>query len=496
MYRWPALNLLRVLAVSRRYFIHWLDDYTAKYKAQMAKSPHTYSPQLALSYARAKATFLSPQSTMEVNIDGVSLSAMLHLTSPMIKTSSESETLKTIIPACPPPEQFARARNEVEHMLRGSLTNYITTHTQGNACVLHLLAGLVFGVVCILSGIAAILCQITQRGPKGVRAVAWPFLYVGFCAVIGCLHGVCIIVWMFGDGRQLRDYELARPEISGVVSHTTMMPLRGRGLEAGQQMESGGESVGGRSGVYGSWTGKEEGDECRMSEIQLGFPRSPGTSSTSVTGGWKVGGTRSSSPSPSTRTRSRSSSVTAHAPRPPSIAKPAPVALAAPSSLSPITTHLTTPTPSQLGLRPDDQPLSSISLVFDPSDPSPFTSSSPTTAPAAAAAPDIFPDEMPPASSIPMSDAESQCCYASESGRTVSTLVQAVKNELFQPNAAAASGRVGPRPLPFTRMTPIESDVIRRSNWVVVSKTIAVSAALASVLVGALWCVPTHHRRS
>lgn len=85
-------------------------------------------------------------------------------------------------------------------MLRNSLTNCVTTRAQGNACVLHLLAGILFGIVLILCGLTAILCQITQH-PRSEVCVSWlGRSYMWSCAVIGCMHGVCIIVWMFGTG--------------------------------------------------------------------------------------------------------------------------------------------------------------------------------------------------------------------------------------------------------------------------------------------------------
>lgn len=88
----------------------------------------------------------------------------------------------------------------------------------------------------------------------------------------------------------------------------------------------------------------------------------------------------------------------------------------------------------------DDQPLSSISLAFDASDPPPFASSSP--APMAPSTAGMFADEqLPPApmSSIPNTDTEKHCQYChpdSRRGRTVSTFFQAVYKEFHPPDAA------------------------------------------------------------
>ncbi|KAG9003778.1 hypothetical protein FRB94_002883 [Tulasnella sp. JGI-2019a] len=459
-------------SVENMYFIHWLDDYTTKYQAQMANAANTYSPSLALSFARAKATFLSPQSHLAVNINDDSLSAI-------IRPQDETKSIHTY----PAPERFTHARREVEDMLRNSLTTFVTTRAQGNVCVLHLLAGLCFGIVCLLCGVTIILSQISQHppSPRRVRLAATPFLFAGFCAFIGCWHGVCIIVWMFGDGRQLRDYELERPEISGVVSHTTMIPLQEWGLV-------------GVSGSGHAGDGKDGKEEYIDEGINLGYPLSLSVASTSATGISIIGRKRLASPSPSTQSGLSSLPPTSS----PAITVPMPSKRTPSAPTPPIITSMH---PTNFGAPADDQPLTSISLVFDPSDPSSFTSS-PSAAPIAqqfptTTAPGMIPDEPPPplsatrtvnSTSNSNSTEEPQRCY--HEGRTVSSLLLSFYRELNP----APGDRRGPRPRPFAPMTLIESSVIRRSNWEVVTKVVAISAILTSTLISSLWFVPTHTR--
>ncbi|KAG8898848.1 hypothetical protein FRB99_007121 [Tulasnella sp. 403] len=55
------------------------------------------------------------------------------------------------------------------------------------------------------------------------------------------------------------------------------------------------------------------------------------------------------------------------------------------------------------------------------------------------------------------------------------------------------SGKDYTRPGPFAPMTPIESAIIRRSNWEVIAKSVIIASILTAVLAGSLYTVPVKH---
>lgn len=50
-----------------------------------------------------------------------------------------------------------------------------------------------------------------------IRLSAIPALWFGLATVIAGLHGVCVVIFLFGDARQLYPWELVRPSISSPI---------------------------------------------------------------------------------------------------------------------------------------------------------------------------------------------------------------------------------------------------------------------------------------
>jgi hypothetical protein len=66
--------------------------------------------------------------------------------------------------------------------------------------------GLIFGVL-------PLLLVIFLASSRWLRWIALPGLMVGSTIFISSFHGVCLAIYVFGDARQLRDFELVRPPI-------------------------------------------------------------------------------------------------------------------------------------------------------------------------------------------------------------------------------------------------------------------------------------------
>jgi len=188
----------------QRYFILWFEDYKKLF--EQSKTDGVSGSPIVMSFARAKNAFFNPKSTMSINLDR-----------PMPIFTSPS----------PPPSTLDRIENEVKHHLRQSLDRFVQTSAAGNAETSRSIVACICGTVMSLTGLAPLLLQVVDgRGSRSLRMAAVPSFWMGLSTLIAGLNGVCLIMWMFGEGRQLKDYELARPEISSPQAHTTLKPLQ------------------------------------------------------------------------------------------------------------------------------------------------------------------------------------------------------------------------------------------------------------------------------
>ncbi|KAK0464593.1 uncharacterized protein EV420DRAFT_1638145 [Desarmillaria tabescens] len=200
------------LAPENLYFILWLREYTVRYRqwetasrlrrsetpAYLGVWPRHNSSQLAMFYARAKQTFLTPNANHELNLPSDVL-APFH-------TSNGSPH--------PDPAVFNQVAVEVQKMLKESLERFVTAqfNNVGNRRVL---CGLIAGVFCCLVGaVFPMVYNIVKGHSRWLRLTALPGLWLGIALLLTSLNGVCLAIYVFGDLRQLKRFELSRPPIS------------------------------------------------------------------------------------------------------------------------------------------------------------------------------------------------------------------------------------------------------------------------------------------
>ncbi|KAG7443069.1 uncharacterized protein BT62DRAFT_982231 [Guyanagaster necrorhizus] len=200
------------LAPENLYFILWLKEYTVKYRQWEAASrlrrsetpaylgvwPRHNSSQLTMFYARAKQTFLTPNANHELNLPSDVL-APFH-------TSNGSPH--------PDPAVFNQVAVQVQKMLKESLERFVTAqfNNVGNSRVL---CGLIAGIFCCLVGaVFPMVYNIVKGHSRWLRLTALPGLWLGLALLLTSLNGVCLAIYVFGDLRQLRRFELSRPPIS------------------------------------------------------------------------------------------------------------------------------------------------------------------------------------------------------------------------------------------------------------------------------------------
>ncbi|TFK40552.1 hypothetical protein BDQ12DRAFT_601842 [Crucibulum laeve] len=193
------------------YFILWLREYQTRYAQWEAQAKfqrdsgefrYNWSSQnsspLAMFYARAKQTFLVPNAAYELNLSS-DLLAPFHVL-------NESPH--------PDPIIFTEVANEIQRMLEDSLRRFVTAqyNNVGNNRVLcGIIAGTIF---CIAGTIAPTTVSFTRGYSRWARLAAFPGLWLGLMIILAAFHGVCLGVYIFGDLRQLRRFELSRPPIS------------------------------------------------------------------------------------------------------------------------------------------------------------------------------------------------------------------------------------------------------------------------------------------
>ncbi|KAF8631813.1 hypothetical protein AX17_005028 [Amanita inopinata Kibby_2008] len=157
------------------------------------------SSHLALFYARAKQTFLTPNAEYELNLSSRVL-APFHASSGSVSH--------------PDPAFFTQVVIETRKMLEESLRRFVIAQLN-NVGNNRVLCGIIVGTLITLVGTIPLLTVNLVLGQvRWLRLAAIPPLWLGLTAVMCALHGICVGVYVLGDLRQLRRFELARPAVS------------------------------------------------------------------------------------------------------------------------------------------------------------------------------------------------------------------------------------------------------------------------------------------
>ncbi|KAF8194172.1 hypothetical protein BJ912DRAFT_1088590 [Pholiota molesta] len=159
-------------------------------RALLLPSHHVLRPR--------EADLLHPGSAYELNLAST-------LLAPFHRTNA---------PPYPPPEDFRAVEIDTYRTLDESLRRFVNAQLN-NVGNRRVLCGMIAGVVFSLIGAAIPLAVLFARhDPRLARLAALPGLWLGLTILLASLNGVCLGVYIFGDLRQLRTFELARPPIS------------------------------------------------------------------------------------------------------------------------------------------------------------------------------------------------------------------------------------------------------------------------------------------
>ena len=108
------------------------------------------------------------------------------------------------------------------------LSRFIVQHG-GNAGRQRGLFAVTLGIIVIGVGLVPIILNSLTEGhtwhQRLTRLSSIPALWFGFATLIAGFHGVCVLIFLFGDARQLYPYELCRPNISSPISCSPSLTL-------------------------------------------------------------------------------------------------------------------------------------------------------------------------------------------------------------------------------------------------------------------------------
>lgn len=220
------------------YFLLWLKEYTTRYhiwvqhtKAisaptvpdtatrQAFRTPASSDASLALFYAKAKQTFFTPGAEYELDVPSDIL-APFHC-SPQgsaFSTRVRGTAISNLPNAHPDPAVFTEVALETRAMLKESLSRFVRAAST-NVGSRRAVCGIAAGTLCLcIGGILPLVLTSSDwvGAPHGRwwRLSAFPGIWLGLMLLFSSFNGVCLMVYVFGDLRQLRKFELARPAIS------------------------------------------------------------------------------------------------------------------------------------------------------------------------------------------------------------------------------------------------------------------------------------------
>jgi len=121
----------------------------------------------------------------------------------------------------PHPCAFDRVESEARAILSQSLQAFVKA-SFANVSSYRAICGIIAGtIISLVFGILPLLLVIFLTTSRWCRWVAWPGLAVGSTIFISSCHGLCVGIYIFGDARQLRNFELVRP----TIQKTTAMAI-------------------------------------------------------------------------------------------------------------------------------------------------------------------------------------------------------------------------------------------------------------------------------
>ncbi|GAA5838925.1 hypothetical protein JCM11251_003738 [Rhodosporidiobolus azoricus] len=217
------------------YFHLWLQEYTKLYNASKpSERSHHDVITLNQAYNTAVDTFFSTSSPLEVNVpsdirrelDG----HIRNVAQPTAAAPSNESFL--------PPSAFDRVHHETSESLAVSFKAFrkqIVRNADRNRGYFAIFLGL---LTWALGLIPTIVCTVLDKH-RGYRAIGIFFWWFGITVAAGGWGKTCLVIYLFGDNRQLYPWELAKETDASTISSISGSEHWGTSTQADTERDAG-----------------------------------------------------------------------------------------------------------------------------------------------------------------------------------------------------------------------------------------------------------------
>ncbi|KAM0745942.1 hypothetical protein T439DRAFT_330136 [Meredithblackwellia eburnea MCA 4105] len=203
------------LAAENLYFEAFYKEYKRLYALG---TPENRSPDSNLAllelYHIALDSFFQADSPLEVNVPG-------DLRRSIDQQVAALPTLKT--EPFLPPSAFEKVYATTHDSLETSFQKFLIFNVRNAERNRGRFAKFVGGMTFLLGFIPTIVCAVLDKN-RAWRALGIPIWWFGTVVFMGGVHKTCLVVYLFGDNRQLRPWELMRPSASSSSASSINSP--------------------------------------------------------------------------------------------------------------------------------------------------------------------------------------------------------------------------------------------------------------------------------
>ncbi|GAA6060524.1 hypothetical protein JCM10212_005605 [Sporobolomyces blumeae] len=198
------------------YFHLWVKEYTRLYNAHSPSTrPHDEAMLLGASFRTAVDTFFSAQSPLELNVP----SDLRRQIDSQIETAAHATAASPNSEPFLPPSAFDKCHHEASESLAVSFKAFIKQVSR-NADRNRGWFAIFLGALTYLLGLIPTIVCTRLDAHRGYRAIGIPLWWFGVVVLVGGLRKTCLVIYLFGDNRQLYPWELAR-DVSADSSSST-----------------------------------------------------------------------------------------------------------------------------------------------------------------------------------------------------------------------------------------------------------------------------------
>ncbi|GAA5869662.1 hypothetical protein JCM8547_005100 [Rhodosporidiobolus lusitaniae] len=196
------------------YFHLWLEEYTKLYNASKpSERAHQDVITLGNSFKTAVDTFFSASSPLEVNVP----SDVRREIDGRIASIAQATAAAPSNEAFLPPSAFDKVEHEASESLAVSFKAFrkqVVRNADRNRGWFAIFLGV---MTWILGLIPTIVCTILDKH-RGYRAIGIFFWWFGPVVALGGWGKTCLVIYLFGDNRQLYPWELAKETDASTIS--------------------------------------------------------------------------------------------------------------------------------------------------------------------------------------------------------------------------------------------------------------------------------------